>query len=156
MKYYKFNRDRSFAAKFCRYTHSRKKLSYMVGTGESRLLDSCYFESQTWGALHKAWRGYIIAKNKDEIDRLYYYAEVIQKLQRELGLPVSSFPSLGLSPLEQAHDASEDYDPADDFDIAMRREQNHDPSEEFDRAMRREQNHDPSEEFDRAMRREQD
>ncbi len=136
MKCYRFNRDRSFAAKFSRLTHSRKKLSYMIETGRSRLLDSCYFESQTWGALHKAWRGYIIAKNKDEIDRLYYYAEVIQKLQRELGLPVSSFPSLGLSPLEQAHDASEDYDPADDFDRAMRSEQNYNPSEEFDRAMR--------------------
>ncbi len=83
VKYYKFNRDSSFVAKFCRLTHSRKKLSYMIGTGRSRLLDSCYFESQTWGALRKAWRGYIIAKNKDEIDRLYYYAEVIQKLQGE-------------------------------------------------------------------------
>ena len=109
----------------------------MIGTGRSRLLDSCYFESQTWGALHKAWRGYIIAKNKDEIDRLYYYVEVIQKLQQELGLPLSSFPSLGLPPLEQAHDASEDS--TDDFDSAMRREQNYNPSEENDEAMRREQ-----------------
>ena len=49
---------------------------------------------------------------------------------------MSSFPSLGLSPLEQSHDASEDYDPADDFDRAMRSEQNYNPSEEFDRAMR--------------------
>jgi hypothetical protein len=78
MKCYRFNRDRSFAAKFCRLTQSPKKLSYMIGTGRSRLLDSCYFESQTWGAFHKAWKGYIIAKKKDEIDRLYYYAEVIQ------------------------------------------------------------------------------
>jgi hypothetical protein len=112
----------------------------MIGTGRSRLLDSYYFENQTWGALHKAWRGYIIAKNKDEIDRLYYYAEVIQKLQRELGLPVSSFPSLGLSPLKQALDTSEDYDSTDDNDRAMRGEQNYNPSEEFDRAMRGEQN----------------
>jgi hypothetical protein len=89
--------------------------------------------------LHKVWRGYIIAKNKDEIDRLYYYAEVIQKLQGELGLPVSSFPSLGLSPLQQAHDTSEDYDLADDFNIAMRSEQDYDPSKEFDREMRSEQ-----------------
>jgi hypothetical protein len=85
--------------------------------------------------LYKAWRDYITAKSKDEIDRLYYYADVIQSPQRELGLPVSSFPSLGLIPLEQAHDASEDYYPADDFDRAMRREQDHDTSEEFDRAM---------------------
>ena len=90
-----------------------------------------YFESQTWGALHKAWRGYIIAKNKDEIDRLYYYAEVIQKLQQELGLPLSSFPTLGLPPLKHAHESSDDYD--------LRREQNYNPSEEHDEAMRREQ-----------------
>ena len=155
MKYYKFNRDSSYAAKFCRLTHSRKKLSYMIGTGRSRLLDSCYFESQTWGAFRKAWRGYIIAKNKDEIDRLYYYAEVIQKLQGELGLPVSSFPSLGLSPVEQAHDASEDYDPADDFHSAMRKEQNYNPSDDFHSAMRKEQNYNPSDDFHSAMRKEQ-
>jgi hypothetical protein len=140
MKCYRFYRDRTFAAKFYRPFYSRKRLFYMIGTGRSRLLDSYYFENQTWGALHKAWRGYIIAKNKDEIDRLYYYAEVIQKLQRELGLPVSSFPSLGLSPLKQALDTSEDYDSTDDNDRAMRGEQNYNPSEEFDRAMRGEQN----------------
>ena len=83
MKCYKFNRDRSFAEKFNRITKSRKKLSYMIGTNRSRLLDSCYFESQTWGALHKAWKGYIIAKNKYEFDRQYHYAEVIQKLQKD-------------------------------------------------------------------------
>jgi hypothetical protein len=76
-----------------------------------------------------------------KIDRLYYFAEVIQKLQRELSLPVSSFPSLGLSPLKQAQDTFEDYDSTDDYESAMRREQNYNPSEEFDRAMRREQNY---------------
>jgi hypothetical protein len=103
------------------------------------VLDSCYHESQTWGALHKAWKGYIIAKNKDEFDRLYFYAEIIQKLQSELGLPVSSFPSLGLSPQELAHDSCEDNESSEEFDRAMRREQNYDPSEEFDRAMESEQ-----------------
>jgi hypothetical protein len=95
----------------------------MIGTNRSRLLESYYFESQTWGALHKAWKGYIIAKNKNEIDRLFYYAEVIQTLQRELGLPVSSFPSLGLSPLEQAHHFSDDYEPSEEFDRDMWSEQ---------------------------------
>src|SRR5919106_6990754 len=130
MKCYRFNRDRSFAAKFGRLIHSRKKLIYMSGTSRSRVLDSCYHESQTWGALHKAWKGYIIAKNKDEFDRLYFYAEIIQKLQSELDLPVSSFPSLGLSPQELAHDSCEDNESSEEFDRAMRREQNYDPSEE--------------------------
>ena len=52
------------------------------------------------GALHKAWKGYVIAKNKHEYDRMEYYASVIQKLQNELGLPVSSFHNIGLSALK--------------------------------------------------------
>jgi len=144
---------------------------YMAGTSRSRLLESCYFESQTWGALHKAWKGYIIAKNKYEPYRLVHYAEVIQKLQRELGLPVSSFPSLGLSPKEQARDSSADYEPyepidrimrneqayvpPEDYDPSMRSEQTYDPNEEFDRTMKKEQTYDPNEEFDRTMKKEQ-
>jgi hypothetical protein len=79
----------------------------MIGTNRSRLLDSCYFENQTWGALHKSWKGYIIAKNKHEFERQYYYTEVIQKLQKELGLPNSSFPDLGLTSQEQNYEPSE-------------------------------------------------
>jgi hypothetical protein len=48
------------------------------------------------GALRKAWRGYSIVKNKHELDNMEYYASIIQKLQRELGLKVSSFPDIGL------------------------------------------------------------
>jgi hypothetical protein len=33
------------------------------------MLDSGFFENQVWGALHKAWKGYIIAKTKDEYDK---------------------------------------------------------------------------------------
>jgi hypothetical protein len=117
MKYYRFNRDRSFAANFYKYTRSRKKLMYMLDTNRARLLDSSYFENQTWGALHKAWKGYVIAKNKYELDRLFYYAEVIQKLQRELGLPISSFPDLGLTPQEQNYDSSEVFDRTEENDI---------------------------------------
>ena len=34
------------------------------------MLDSFNFENQTWGALHKDWKGYVIAKNKDELSRM--------------------------------------------------------------------------------------
>jgi hypothetical protein len=71
----------------------------------------------------EVWKGYIIAINKYELGRLYFYVEVIQKLQRELGLPVSSFPSLGLSPQEKAHNASEDYNPSEEFDKTLGSEQ---------------------------------
>jgi hypothetical protein len=72
----------------------------MINTNRSKLLDSFFYENQTWGALHKVWKGYISAKNKHEYDRMEYYAAVIQKLQNELGLRVSSFPDIGLSALK--------------------------------------------------------
>jgi hypothetical protein len=75
-------------------------MSYMARTNRSKLLDSFYYDSQTWGALHKAWKGYVIAKHKQEHDKREYYASVIQKLQNELGLSVSSFHDIGMSALK--------------------------------------------------------
>jgi hypothetical protein len=60
------------------------------------MLDSFYFENQVWGALHKAWKGYTIAKNKDEYDKMVHYARIIQESQYDLGLPVSSFDNIGM------------------------------------------------------------
>ncbi len=34
----------------------------MINTDRSKMLDSGFFENQVWGALHKAWKGYVIAK----------------------------------------------------------------------------------------------
>lgn len=99
MRYYKFNKNRSIFS-LHRYGKSLKKMSYMINTNRSKLLDSFFYGNQTWGALHKAWKGYIIAKNKHEYSRLEHYAAVIQKLQNELGLRVSSFPDIGLSALK--------------------------------------------------------
>ncbi|MFL6411311.1 MAG: hypothetical protein ACJ71K_08725, partial [Nitrososphaeraceae archaeon] len=79
------------------YYKSRKKQDYMVNTGRSKLLDSFFFENQVWGALHKAWKGYVIAKNKDEYEKMEHYARIIQESQRDLGLEVSSFPNIGMS-----------------------------------------------------------
>jgi hypothetical protein len=99
MRYYRFNRDRTIFG-LHKYRKSMKKTAYMVRTNRSKLLDSFYYENETWGGLIKAWKGYIISKNKHEYDRLEYYAAVIQKLQNELGLRVSSFPDIGLSALK--------------------------------------------------------
>jgi hypothetical protein len=49
------------------------------------------------GALHKAWKGYVIAKNKDEYDKMEHYARIIQESQHDLGLEVSSFDNIGMS-----------------------------------------------------------
>ena len=58
------------------------------------MLTSGYYENQVWEALHKAWVGYIIAKNKSQFGRQIKYAKIIQKLQRELGLELSDFECL--------------------------------------------------------------
>ena len=79
------------------YLKSKKKHDYMVNTGRSKLLESFFFENQVWGALHKAWKGYVIAKNKDECNRMEHYARIIQECQHDLGLPISSFPNIGMS-----------------------------------------------------------
>ncbi|MFL6368893.1 MAG: hypothetical protein ACJ72T_10165 [Nitrososphaeraceae archaeon] len=60
------------------------------------MLDSSSFENQVWSALHKAWKGYVIAKNKDEHDKMERYARIIQESQYDLGLEVSSFDNIGM------------------------------------------------------------
>ena len=67
---------------------------YREGFKYHKILPSTYYENQTWGALHKAWVGYWIAKDKFEYDKKEYYAKVIRKMQRELGLEVSEFECL--------------------------------------------------------------
>ena len=99
MRFYKFNRNRSLDP-MQKYRISANKANYLAGRGKLRVLDSLYTENKTWGALHKAWKGYTIAKNKFELARMEHYARVIQKLQNELGLEVSSFPDLYIFPLE--------------------------------------------------------
>jgi hypothetical protein len=100
MKYHKFNRRGRYDLFALRtYYKSRKKQDYMVNTGRSKLLDSFFFENQVWGALHKAWKGYVIAKNKGEDDKKEHYARIIQECQDDLGLKVSSFHDIGKSAL---------------------------------------------------------
>jgi hypothetical protein len=43
------------------------------------MLPSGYFESQVWGALQKCWIGFVIAKEKGEMDKIEIYARRINK-----------------------------------------------------------------------------
>jgi hypothetical protein len=125
MKCFKFNSNRSADA-IEKYRRSWDKTKYMARRNKSQLLDSLYFENQTWGALHKAWKGFIIGKNKDEVDRMAYYAGVIQKLQRELGLQISIFPELKLVPLDSfdgnAEFMPEEISEEEAFDLMVERD----------------------------------
>ena len=98
MKYHRFNRwGRYDMFAVHTYYKSWKKQDYMVKTGRSKILDSGFFENQVWGGLYKAWKGYVIAKNKDEYGNMETYARIIQENQHELGLEVSSFDNIGRS-----------------------------------------------------------
>ena len=61
-----------------------------------RMLPSGYFESQTWGALHKCWIGFVIAKEKMEWDKIEVYAKRIQNLEKELDLEITDFSEWGV------------------------------------------------------------
>ncbi len=67
---------------------------YREGSRYHKILESLYYDSQTWGALHKCWVGYSIAHNKGEFDNEIKYANRIQNLQKELDLEVSDFKCL--------------------------------------------------------------
>jgi hypothetical protein len=41
----------------------------MINIDRSKMLDLRFFENLVWVALHKAWKGYVITKNKDEYDK---------------------------------------------------------------------------------------
>jgi len=68
-----------------RVSISRKNLSVWIISKSpqytSAQASGCY-ESRTWGALDKAWLGYVIAKNKGEFDKQVHYASIIQKLEK--------------------------------------------------------------------------
>jgi hypothetical protein len=57
---------------------------------------SDYTTGQTWGALRRSWKGYKIAKGKNNKVDMILYAQRIRTLQKELGLPESSFPEIAI------------------------------------------------------------
>jgi isopentenyldiphosphate isomerase len=100
MKFSKFNSRRNVDP-WKKYQISQNKAYYLANRGKVRVLDSLYTENKTWGALHKAWKGYIIGKNLCQTERTRYYAKVIQKLQYELGLKISAFDDLNIYPAQE-------------------------------------------------------
>jgi len=76
--------------------YNQKKMEYKARTGRlrGRLLDSGFYEDQTYGGLIKAWLAYTISCKHDDWDRRKYYAAVIQRLEGELGLKKYDFPEI--------------------------------------------------------------
>jgi hypothetical protein len=53
-----------------------------------------HVERRTYRSLKRAWIGFKIAKQHGNHDKMKYYAEGIQKFQRQLHLPVSTFSDI--------------------------------------------------------------
>ena len=92
------------------------KTKNMVKTYTRRdkvLLNSDYYDNQGWGCLRKCWKGYVIAKNDGDEEKMIYYAKGIQRLQCELGLDVEDFSHLGLcAPSSPSQEVIEEQDEA--------------------------------------------
>jgi hypothetical protein len=54
-----------------------------------------------WGALHRAWVGYVIAKSQDDYEKMRKYAMVIRKFQRRLNIAISDFLDIGVLGLKK-------------------------------------------------------
>ena len=74
-----------------RFKYYKKCLKY-----GDRMLPSGYYVSQTYGALHKCWLGFVIAKDKEEWDKIDLYATRIMNLEEELGIEITDFSDWGI------------------------------------------------------------
>ncbi len=93
---------------------------------DKTLLDSGYYDTETWGALKKCWKGYKIAKSEIDYNKMEYYANGIRKFQQELNISIIDFPQFGLigskMPCEQ--DSENDFY-SDPYDQAQRNLENY-------------------------------
>jgi hypothetical protein len=63
-----------------------------------------------WGALHRAWVGYVIAKSQDDYEKMRKYAVVIRKFQRRLNIAISDFLDIGVYGFEEDFENKEEDD----------------------------------------------
>jgi hypothetical protein len=107
-----------------------------------------------WGALHRAWVGYVIAKSQDDYEKMRKYAIVIRKFQRRLNIAISDFLDIGIYGFESREDfenKEEDddsklgvYDPWSRERIGeAREEENEDKDEDEDNEDKEDEDDDP-------------
>jgi hypothetical protein len=91
-----------------------------------------------WGALHRAWVGYVIAKSQDDYEKMKKYAIVIRKFQRRLNIAISDFPEIGIYGFEEDFENKEEDDDSklavdDQWDRGMIRDAKEDDEENEDK-----------------------
>jgi hypothetical protein len=70
VKYYRISRpSKKSMFSLYYYLKNREESEYIINTGRSKKIKSGYYENQVWGALEQSWKGYKIAKNKDEYNK---------------------------------------------------------------------------------------
>jgi hypothetical protein len=76
--------------------HNCLNMNKQLSRRDATLLDSGYYDTETWGGLRKCWKGFRIAKVDGDTKKMEYYAKGIKKFQRELKISVSEFPRFAL------------------------------------------------------------
>ena len=76
--------------------HNFLNLNKQLARRDGVLLDSGFYDTETWGGLRKCWKGFKIVKSDWDMKKMEYYAKGIRKFQRELKTSVSEFPRFGL------------------------------------------------------------
>jgi len=76
--------------------HNFLNLNKQLARRDGILLDSGFYDTETWGGLRKCWKGFKIAKVDGDTNKMEYYAKGIRKFQRELKISVSEFPRFAL------------------------------------------------------------
>ena len=76
--------------------HNFLNMNKQLSRRDAILLDSGYYDTETWGGLRKCWKGFKIAKVDCDTKKMEYYAKGIRKFQRELKISVSEFPRFAL------------------------------------------------------------
>jgi len=72
-----------------------------------------YIERRTYRSLKRAWIGFKIAKQQGNHDKMRYYAEGIQKFERQLRLPVSTFSDIFKEEMEKGLDSTKQKESGD-------------------------------------------
>jgi hypothetical protein len=70
-----------------------------------------------WGALHRAWVGFVIAKSQDDYEKMRKYAIVIRKFQRRLNIAISDFFDIGIYGFEEDFENKEEDDDSKPMNI---------------------------------------
>ena len=91
-----------------------------------------------WGALHRAWVGYVIAKSQDDYEKMRKYAIVIRKFQKRLNIAISDFHDIGVYGYEEDFENKEEDDDSklavdDQWNRGMVRDAKEDEDEDEDK-----------------------